>query len=177
MKKAIISVLLAFLIIVPLILFAHEHHSHQHGMTSTVDFRPSTIEELERFHGHLGPFVVLGAKMGEHAHTAYEMPQYFGVTVKVEAPASPPPSCLIDGLQLGTGATMGKGNIEHIIADEIKVTIIEDLSGKKVIYQLKDSTLELLDRWAKEDKITVTERGRQMFKMKAEELFEVQVQE
>ena len=173
--------LIFIIAVVPLTIMAHKDHSdgHDHShdgtMTSHVEFRPLTEEELERFHGHLGPFVVLGAKMGEHAVTVHQIPRYFGLTVLVECPDSPPSSCLIDGLQPSTGATMGKRNIKITPAEEVKVTIINDDSGKKVIYKLKASTKALFKRWADENTITITERGQRVFKMEAEALFDIQV--
>jgi hypothetical protein len=35
----------------------------------------------------------------------------FDLAAHVHSPLEPPPSCLIDGVQLGSGCTLGKGNI------------------------------------------------------------------
>ncbi len=155
--------------------FAHEGHEGTE-MHSHVSFRPVTMDELERFHGHLGPFVVLGAKMGEYAVTEYEMPRYFGVTVMVECPKEPPHSCLIDGLMVTSGATYGKKNIQHSFADKIRVFISNDENGDSVIFQLKDSTLERLQRWEKEE-TPISERGVACFEMEAKELFDIEYHE
>ncbi len=141
-------------------------------MHSTVEFRPVTMAELERFHGHVGPNVAMGARMGEHAITVHKIPKYFGLTVVVECPAEPPGSCIIDGLQAATGATMGKKNIRHVQADEFKVTISQNDTDNKVTYTLKSSTKELLKKWTDEG-VDVEESGRRIFKMKAEELFDI----
>jgi len=142
-------------------------------MHSKVELRPVTIAELERFHGHVGPNVALGARMGEHAVTARGIPKYFGLTVVVECGAEPPASCIIDGLQFATGATMGKKNIQHVPADEFKVTISQNKTDNKVTYTLKSSTKEMLKKWTDEG-VDVEESGRRVFKMKAEELFEIE---
>ncbi len=157
--------------VLPLTITAHQGH-HMH---SEVEYRPRTLEELTRFHGHLGPYAVLGNRIGEHAITVHEIPPYFGLTVKVECPDSPPHSCLIDGLQISTGATMGKRNIEHTPSESIQVTIIEDLTGKKVIYTLKSSTKKQLKKWWEKDEPSVEERGKIIFHSKAEELFDIKL--
>jgi len=142
-------------------------------MESHVPFKPLTAEQLERFHGHLGPFVALGARMGEHAVTEREMPRYFGVRVVAECPATPPHSCLIDGLQMGIGATMGKKNLIHTVADDIKVTITNEKNGETVTYRILDSTHRIGKEW-EEAGMGVEERGHKLFAMKAEELFEIE---
>lgn len=65
---------------------------------------------VERFHGHLGPYVVLGYRMGRLARRELgEDP--FELTAEVMAGPETPLSCLVDGVQLGSGCTLGKGNI------------------------------------------------------------------
>ncbi len=67
------------------------------------------------FHEHLGIYSILGAKMGLRAR------EYFCVGIDelpVESLAgnNPPVSCLNDGLQVSTGATLGHGTI--VVCDE-----------------------------------------------------------
>lgn len=158
--------------------YAHRYHDHDQQkeaptMHTDVPFRPVTMDELERFHGHVGPFVAMGARMGEFAVTQYNMPRYFGVTVDVECPAIPPHTCLIDGLMVASGATYGKKNINHIVAKEICVIISDDVTGAAVTFTLKSSTIDLLKKWEEED-MPIPERGQKCFDMKAEDLFEIQ---
>lgn len=165
--KTITTVCLAALCLTVIFAYAHRMESH-------VPFKPATVEELERFHGHLGPFVVLGAKMGEYAVTQHDMPRYFGVMVNVECSKEPPTSCLIDGLQYTAGATFGKKNITHTFKEHIRVTIQNVDTKLKVIYKLKPQTLDWLEKWAKEN-IPVEKRGLRMFDLSAEELFDIEV--
>ena len=65
----------------------------------------------DEFHGHLGVFSIVGAKMGIRAR------EIFGVgpdvlRVVTFAGTKPPYSCLNDGIQVSTGATLGLGLIE-----------------------------------------------------------------
>jgi formylmethanofuran dehydrogenase subunit E len=168
MKKYGIGLFVLVVGVLPMVLFASQEKMH-----SRVKFRPLTAEEVERFHGHLGPMVVLGVRIGEHAVTERKIPRYFGLTVRVECPAKPPATCILDGLQQSTGATMGKKNIEHIIADDIKVTITDTDTGKQVTYRIKESTQALLKQWGEEG-LDVEEQGHRLFRMKAEHLFDME---
>ncbi|MEA1873421.1 MAG: nucleoside hydrolase [Bacteroidota bacterium] len=67
------------------------------------------------FHGHLGLYSIMGAKMGLRAM------QYFSVgldelEVWSYAGKKPPLSCMHDGLQFSTGASLGLGTI-HVVED------------------------------------------------------------
>jgi pyrimidine-specific ribonucleoside hydrolase len=72
----------------------------------------------DEFHGHLGVFSIVGAKMGIKAR------EIFGTApdeleVISYAGNHPPYSCLNDGIQVSTGATLGMGTIT-IAPDSIK---------------------------------------------------------
>lgn len=66
---------------------------------------------LRTFHGHLGPYVVIGYRMGRLALSELDSEGHFGISAEVHSPRQTPKSCLIDGVQLGSGCTLGKGNI------------------------------------------------------------------
>jgi formylmethanofuran dehydrogenase subunit E len=65
---------------------------------------------LERFHGHLGPFVVLGYRMGAAARRELDVGP-FDLRAEVMTGTTPPVSCLVDGIQMGACCTLGKGSI------------------------------------------------------------------
>jgi len=91
-----------------------------------------SLKEAENFHGHLGPWLVLGLLAGEAALKKIKARKYFKLKVKVWGANQKPKSCLIDGLQLSTGATYGKGNIQKIASGEIKI-ICHNLENNKKI--------------------------------------------
>lgn len=64
-----------------------------------------------RFHGHPGPFLALGIRMGLLALRLLGSKGYQGITAEVETGTKPPLSCLVDGVQVSTGCTAGKGNL------------------------------------------------------------------
>lgn len=64
------------------------------------------------FHGHVGPFLVVGLRMGLVALRMLEASGWFDLRCSVKLSRSTPDSCVIDGIQFSTGCTMGKCNIE-----------------------------------------------------------------
>lgn len=145
--------------------------AHQTGMKTTVRYQTHTMEDMERFHGHVGPFVVLGTMIGEDAVTQQGIPPYFGLEVVVECAAAPPFTCILDGLQLGTGATMGKKNLIHnVVESGFRITINDMETGKSLVYQLTPELQAQLKKW-EDEKVDVGERAEIVFAMKPEELF------
>lgn len=61
------------------------------------------------FHHHLGAWSILGAKMGVRARELLGA-SVDAVQVESHAGLTPPLSCLNDGLQVGSGATIGRGS-------------------------------------------------------------------
>ncbi len=97
---------------------------------------------LKDFHGHLGPYAVVGYRMGKLALGLLEAR---GKKLKalVRTGTRPPISCMIDGIQFATPCTLGKGNIE--VLDEGRPQAV--FSGEKSItITLKDSVKETIDR-------------------------------
>jgi formylmethanofuran dehydrogenase subunit E len=84
------------------------------------------LTRLKDFHGHLGPFAALGYRMGQVANRILGT-EPFGKSARALTGTAPPVSCLIDGVQLSSGCTLGKGNME-----------VEDVSGAQVIFTDND---------------------------------------
>jgi formylmethanofuran dehydrogenase subunit E len=92
---------------------------------------PGWLVRVVQFHGHLGPSVVAGARMGMIGLRAVDARGYFDVEVTCEGPlAKPPQSCFLDGLQMGTGATLGKRTLQWVEADRIVVRIKNSRTGR-----------------------------------------------
>jgi formylmethanofuran dehydrogenase subunit E len=69
---------------------------------------------------------------------------YFDVEVTCEGPfAKPPQSCFLDGLQAGTGATMGKRNLICIEAEKVVVRVKNTVTGMSVALRPTPELLEL----------------------------------
>uniref|UniRef100_A0A7C1NBF0 Formylmethanofuran dehydrogenase n=1 Tax=candidate division WOR-3 bacterium TaxID=2052148 RepID=A0A7C1NBF0_UNCW3 len=70
------------------------------------------LKNAARFHGHLGPWLVVGLRAGIYARRRFKCTP-FQIRATIFCPPKPPVRCVIDGIQLGAGCTMGKGNIRH----------------------------------------------------------------
>ncbi len=92
-----------------------------------------------RFHGHLGPFLVLGLRAGLRAvelfgHNPFKLKAI--VTLKKAIPYT----CFLDGIQFSTGCTLGKGNIEILDGDGITVRFIHERG--ELTLTVRDEILE-----------------------------------
>jgi inosine-uridine nucleoside N-ribohydrolase/formylmethanofuran dehydrogenase subunit E len=98
----------------------------------------------DEFHGHLGVFSIVGAKMGIKAR------ELFGVgpdmlSVVSYAGSKPPYSCLNDGIQVSTGATLGMGTI-RLSRDSINMPSADfSCKGHVVRISLNKEYLEKID--------------------------------
>jgi pyrimidine-specific ribonucleoside hydrolase len=97
----------------------------------------------DEFHGHLGVFSIVGAKMGILAR------EYFGIgtdllEIYTYAGSEEPLSCMIDGLQVSTGATLGQGSIYLVNEPTAKPQAIFTYNGKSIFVKLKPEYLRQL---------------------------------
>ena len=77
-----------------------------------LDSDPDWLSYAAQFHGHLGPWATAGARLGMAGLREVDARGHFDVEVIAEGPfLKPPKSCFLDGLQVATGATLGKRNL------------------------------------------------------------------
>lgn len=100
-----------------------------------------SLKEATKFHGHLGPYLVLGLLAGESALAKLRCRSHFGLDVKVYGASKKPKSCLIDGLQLSTGATYGKGNIKKFSGPCIRIEFCNRTNNKQINFKFKDKLI------------------------------------
>ncbi len=129
------------------------------------------VELLKTFHGHLGPYVVIGYRMGRLALEATGSEGHFDVSAVVYSFLEPPRSCLIDGVQLGAGCTLGKRNIEARATDGPAYAIFETENGARVTVKLRPEAAALVGNLIEEKGVEAA--GMVLLEMKREELFEV----
>lgn len=103
------------------------------------------IKKAVEFHGHLGPYLILGLLMGDAIINEFKFSRHFGTKVIVKGATEKPRSCMIDGLQLSTGCTYGKGNIEKISAPQIEVQFLDLVKKKKVRISLREDLQRKLE--------------------------------
>ena len=127
------------------------------------------LKQIQKFHGHLGPYVVIGYMMGKLANENLG-PDPFSKSVVVWTGLTPPLSCLIDGIQISSGCTLGKGNIA-VKPDGIPKARFTNKNGKHIEISLKHDIKHEIDT-------TVTERNaesysKQLFRRSNQELFDI----
>jgi formylmethanofuran dehydrogenase subunit E len=124
------------------------------------------LKLMERFHGHLGPYVAIGYRMGALARDRLGQGKMRCV---FQSKIQPPVSCAVDGIQLSSGCTMGKGSITA--EDKGLVAAEFTMGAKKVRVLLKDRIRGRVDREMSHE----TERSlaEEMMSMPEAELFEV----
>jgi len=133
-----------------------------------IDIKGLDIDELIKrgiaFHGHLGPFLVIGIKMGIIALKELNSSGYSDMSVVVETGTTPPVSCLIDGIQVSTGCTLGKGNVKVMANKKPKAVFTR--GGKSLEIELKTEILRKI-----QESGAVEESTGRIAKMTDEELF------
>ncbi len=126
---------------------------------------------LNRFHGHIGPYVVLGYRAGCIAVRLLGDDPFCKRAVTMTG-RQPPVSCFTDGVQAGSSCTLGKGNIS-----------VREGGMARVVFEAKDGPLsvdvtvsesarrriEEVSGWEEGDRL-----GRQMMRDAEEELFIVE---
>ena len=127
----------------------------------------SFIDRAAAFHGHLGPFLVLGLKMGFLAQTVLKSDP-FTMKAEVHTRKTPPFSCIIDGIQFSSGCTLGKGNIS-VVEDE-KIFGVFSTNSTVIQICIKQEILGSLQEIPRED---LESYARALSIKKDEELFDV----
>ena len=132
------------------------------------------VELLKTFHGHLGPYVVIGYRMGRLALEAAGSEGHFGIFAVVHSFLEPPRSCLIDGVQLGAGCTLGKRNIEVRATNGPAFAVFKTDRGARVTVRLRPDAAALVPKLIEEKGVEAA--GMDLLAMDREDLFEVVVE-
>lgn len=124
------------------------------------------------FHGHLGPYLILGVLMGDLAIRELKFKRHFGIETVVKGALKRPKSCLIDGIQITTGCTYGKGNIRKLRGNKIQVLFRDLKNNREVGVSLKKNLIMELDLLnGHEDSETFAKK---LLKIDSADLFEVE---
>ncbi|MDR2848881.1 MAG: nucleoside hydrolase [Bacteroidales bacterium] len=96
-------------------------------------------------HGHLGIYAIVGVKMGIRAR------EYFNIgvddiVVVSYAGLHPPVSCMNDGLQVSTGATIGHGLISVAAGQDIRPEAMFTFKDKTIRMRLKQEYAQQIRR-------------------------------
>ncbi len=127
------------------------------------------LHQIKQFHGHLGPYVVIGYMMGKLANE-YLGSDPFSKSVVAYTGLMPPLSCLIDGIQISSGCTLGKGNIT-VQPDGIPKAYFTNKNGKHIEISLKPDIKHEIDTTVKERDAEIY--SKQLFRKSNQELFDL----
>jgi formylmethanofuran dehydrogenase subunit E len=126
---------------------------------------------MYEFHGHVGPYVVLGFRAGMLARETLDSPGYFDLTAEAVCPLRTPTSCFLDGLQLGSGCTLGKRSLTA--AEGLPIAcLFTDAGGRRVRIALAEGLTDRIRAWIEAD--GVEETGRRVMALPVDALFSVE---
>ncbi len=128
-----------------------------------------TLKKIEQFHGHLGPYAVLGYRMGRIANEKLGTNPFLKTAI-VWTNGTPPMSCVIDGIQISSGCTTGKGNLT-VLSGNIPKVRFSDNNGKKIEILLRKSVKNEIDTTVTEQNIV--SYSEQLYLKSDQELFEI----
>ncbi len=118
---------------------------------------PDWLAFAAQFHGHLGPWATAGSRAGMCARRAVQAEGYFDLHVTVEGPfVKPPRSCFLDGVQVSTGATWGKRNLQWVKAEEIIVRVRNTRTGKVAEVRPTSALMKLVTSFKPRPKAAAT---------------------
>ena len=130
-----------------------------------------TLQKIKDFHGHLGPYAVIGYRMGLAANREFG-DGAFKKTAMVFSGTITPMSCMIDGIQLSSGCTLGKGNIIVEEMGEPRAIFSDKEGSRSVEICLKDEVYQMI-----KEKMISWESGDELaelvYSMPEEELLEI----
>jgi len=144
---------------------------------------PTWLVKAAEFHGHLGPWLIVGAMVGDHALKQLETRGHWLIDVTCSMPADkhkPPFTCLLDGLQTSSGATMGKCNL-HLTWEPKRwgdawpvIAVVrparEGQAAAGVLYKPRPALKAFLERMTPD---RIEELSREMARTRVEDFFEV----
>jgi formylmethanofuran dehydrogenase subunit E len=104
----------------------------------------SAIRTAEKLHGHLGPFLVIGVRMGKTAKKVLGVKGNDKLQAEVTVPLLTPFSCVLDGIQATTNCTIGNQKLRiKNSKKEIAVNFTLD-SAKAIKISVKQEIVQKL---------------------------------
>lgn len=107
----------------------------------------SDLDLAKRFHGHLGPNLIAGMRMGRAALKALEADKHFGIEAQVGCADRPPGSCVADGVQFATGCTLGKRNIALVPSEDVWLRLTRTDTDRSLVVRMRPGVLARAMEW------------------------------
>jgi formylmethanofuran dehydrogenase subunit E len=143
-----------------------EETSKQHQLKSS-------LENAVRLHGHLGPFLVIGVRMGIIGIRELGLKNDDELRVTAHLKYSIPISCVVDGLQVTTRCTIGNQKLKLIDSSDIAAKFILH-NGKEVAITVNPAAYDKLKSQLLSEKNSPKEVGhlaKQIASISEEDLF------
>ena len=140
------------------------------------DYKDFVIKQVAAIHGGNGPFAVAGYRMGARALEELKLLKgSFEVDVTHESLPEVGWTCIADGIQSSTGASVGKMNLRVAPVKESKAVrsiVTHKQTGTKITFRLTDSFLE---KYGKIPYAELDQAGRTVMDLKDEEIFGIEI--
>lgn len=101
----------------------------------------TALRKAEDFHGHFGPFLVIGVRIGLIGKRHMEGSASDSVRVKASLPLRIPFSCVVDGIQVSTRCTIGNQRLSVENSEEVRVEFEGEGCIERVSIALRRSIL------------------------------------
>jgi formylmethanofuran dehydrogenase subunit E len=111
-------------------------------MKRSTRFSRNLLKTATDFHGHLGPYLVLGLRMGLIANKTLQPRRLHDISATVWTKQSPPESCLLDGIQVSSGCTFGKTNLRTRSGSRIQARFRK--GNRSLLIRPTEETVKLL---------------------------------
>lgn len=101
-----------------------------------------TYEQAINLHGHNGPLLAIGYKMGQYAMEKFNPENMKDLKCEVRCPWKKPYTCIIDGIQSSTTCTPGKANLKVTTSEKgITVQFIHK-NREEILMEIQPDILE-----------------------------------
>ena len=128
------------------------------------------LSQAAKFHGHLGPYMVLGLKAGLFANQVLEKDPMQTDAI-IETLPEPPESCFVDGVQFATGCTMGKRNISLKEGEGLKATFKKN--NKILILTLKQEIIDEINSLPPDEEEAWENLAKDLYQREIEKIFKI----
>jgi formylmethanofuran dehydrogenase subunit E len=136
--------------------------------------RSATINAARKFHGHLGPFLVIGVRMGEAALKQFNLTgnERLDLKANVKVPLQTPFSCLLDGIQIATTCTIGNQRLTIQNSDAIQAAFTTQKQAKTIKITIKETLDQQLKQKQTQNELT-EEYAHEIADMPENQLFNI----
>ncbi len=109
---------------------------------------PEELRQAADFHTHLGPYLVVGLRMGGVVTREFgETP--FAYRIRAHTGKAPPYSCMVDGIQMSTPCTIGNSGVE--VGNDRRMAIDVVGEGRTMTITLRTEIFDWIEKECREE--------------------------